>query len=69
MTEIIRAGTYVLHAEITPIEALPGHYSFELLSQVLTAKNPNERRQLVQFTCDKGELKALADLITSHTRQ
>lgn len=69
MTEIIRNDTYVLHAEITPAAVLPGQYSVELLSQVLTARNPDERRRLVQFTCDKGGLDALAGLVASALRQ
>lgn len=69
MAKIISTDSYVLHAEITPTEVPAGHYSVELLSQVLTARNPNERRRLVQFTCDKSGLNVMADLIASALKQ
>lgn len=59
MSEVFRSESYVLHADVTPVEALPGQYSFELSSQVLTAKNPKERRRLVQLTCEQSSLVAL----------
>lgn len=68
MKEIIRAANYVLHADIAPVVASQGQFSFALLSQQLDAKNPAELRRLVQFTCDKQTLQALADQIQQVTK-
>lgn len=59
MAEITRTGDFVLHAEVEPIERPQGHYCFTLLTQWLTAKNPDERRTLARFTCDRPGLEAL----------
>jgi hypothetical protein len=58
--KIFESESYILHAEITPTKRPPGHYGFELLSQLLGAKNPDERRRIVQITLSGAQLDAFA---------
>jgi hypothetical protein len=58
--KIFESENFILHSEITPLKHPPGHYSFELLTQWLGAKNPDERRRIVQVTLSGAQLDSLA---------
>jgi hypothetical protein len=47
---------------ILPIEAIPGLYSLEVLSQWNGARLPQTRQRLLQVTVDREGLSRLADL-------
>jgi hypothetical protein len=59
----LRAGDYILSADIQPLDRPSGQYHLVFRTQLLSAKVPSEQLTAFSFTGDAQSLLALRDLI------
>ncbi|WNO06007.1 hypothetical protein [Rhodoferax mekongensis] len=63
MTIFYKSNSLVLHADVKPVEALPGQHHLKIQSQLLHSKNPDERRDVFAFTGGGESLRLLGDIL------
>lgn len=62
---ISQTGVFSREVVIEPIAALPEHYSLQVFSLLLSAKDPTAAQRNFDAIVDRRDLAALRDLITS----
>lgn len=62
---ISQTGVFFREVVIEPIAALPEHYSLQVFSLLLSAKDPTAAQRNFDAIVDRRDLAALRDLITS----